>query len=64
MAKILELWSTGVMKGMVQVSQPPALCLNDSGLFTSLNTLAKDFGSEKPQWPNNCGKKKIKLIGK
>lgn len=46
MAMILELWSTGVIKGRVQVSQAPRLRLNDSGLFTSLTILVKDFGSE------------------
>lgn len=48
MANILELWSTWVINGRVQVSQLPALHLNDSGLLNSLTTLVKDFGSEQP----------------
>lgn len=66
MAKILKLWFNGVIKGWVQVSQPPALRLSYSGGFTSLSTPVKDAGLENKIYGNknkaNKHKKKKKKI--
>lgn len=46
MVIILELWSTGVIKGRMQASQLIGLCLSYSGLFSWLTTVVKDCSSE------------------